>query len=49
MYKLKIKCTRFESNYSNNTCQSNENVAAVAYKGLGKRKYRGQNYFLHQN
>lgn len=29
MLKLMIRCTQFENNYSNNTCQSSENVASI--------------------
>jgi hypothetical protein len=29
MLKLRIRCTQFENNYSNNTCQSSENVASI--------------------
>jgi hypothetical protein len=31
MSQLKIICTRFENNYSNNTCQSSENVASIVH------------------
>jgi hypothetical protein len=40
MLKLKIKCTWFESNYSNYTCHSRENVASVV-QALRKKETSG--------
>jgi hypothetical protein len=40
MLKLRIKCRWFESNYSNNTCKSRENVAAVV-QALREKETQG--------
>jgi hypothetical protein len=40
MLKLSMKCTRFESNYNNNTYQTSENVAVVLQGLKQKERYR---------
>ncbi len=38
MLKLRIYCTRFESNYSSSTCKSNENI----YSSSGDAQAKGK-------
>ncbi len=38
MLKFKIRCTWFETNYSSNTCQSNENVVVVVRVFMKKKE-----------
>jgi hypothetical protein len=39
MLKFRIRCTWFENNYNNNTCQSIENVAAVMQARKTRERY----------